>query len=34
MVSVYIIRASSQYIAELEDIARRSYENGTYIYGW
>lgn len=29
-----IIRASSQYIVELEDIARRSYENGTYIYGW
>jgi len=29
-----IINASSQYIVELEDIARRSYETGTYIYDW
>ena len=29
-----IIRASSQYIVELEKFARHSYEIGTYIYGW
>lgn len=29
-----IISASSQYIVELEDIARHSYEVGTYIYEW
>ena len=29
-----IIHASSQYIVELEKIAQRTYDTGTYIYGW
>ena len=29
-----IIHASSQYIVELEKIAKHTYESGIYIYGW